>query len=66
MLDQSDHCGHVTTSPQVATPPFAADIFSVEQLLERLASLVALHPHISRWLFKLPEDIKGRGFGEPC
>lgn len=62
----ADQWDHMTTSPQVATPPFAADIFSADQLLERLASLVALHPHIPCWLFKLPEGIRGRGFGEPC
>ena len=49
---------------QVAIPPSEGDIFSEEQLVERLASLVTAHPLIPRWLFKLPEHICGRGFGE--
>ena len=48
----------------VATPPAQGDIFSIEQLVEKLAHLVVNHPLIRRWLFKLPEHVRAKGFGE--
>ncbi len=48
----------------VPIPPYEADIFSQEQLLQCLSSLIADNISISRWIFKLPEQIRGRGFGE--
>lgn len=48
----------------VTVPPYEADIFSQEQLFESLASLIVNNPLISRWMFKLPEQVKGRGFGK--
>lgn len=53
---------------QVEIPPYEADIFSQEQLLQHLASLIVNNLLISRWIFKLPEQVKGQGFGEffPC
>lgn len=50
----------------VSIPPYEADIFSQDQLYERLALLIANNPLISRWMFKLPEQVKGRGFGKIC
>ncbi len=44
-------------------PPSEGDIFSEEQLVDRLASLVTGHPLVPRWLFKLPEHVQGKGFG---
>ena len=48
----------------VSVSPYEADIYSREQFFERLAFLVANNPHISRWMFKLPEQVRGRGFGK--
>jgi len=48
---------------QVSVPPSEGDIFSEEQLLERLASLIANHLLVTRWLFKLPDHVQGSGFG---
>ena len=45
-------------------PPGDGDIFSEEQLVDRLASLVANNLMVSRWLFKLQDQVDGRGFGE--
>jgi hypothetical protein len=54
---------HLFTDAGVAIPPYEADIFSKGQLLERLAFLIANNPQILRWVFKLPEQTGGRGFG---
>lgn len=48
---------------EVSIPPYEADIFSQDQLFERLAFLIANNPLVLRWMFKLPEQVKGRGFG---
>lgn len=48
----------------VTIPPYKADIFSQDQLCANLASLIANHPKISSWMFKLPQHINGRGFGK--
>lgn len=48
----------------VSMPPSAGDIFSEEQLMEKLASLVAGQPLIKTWIFKLQDYVAGRGFGE--
>ena len=54
----------IFTDACVTTPPSEGDIFSVEQLVEKLAGLVINHPLVTRWLFKLPDHIRGRGFGK--
>lgn len=51
-------------SAGMTTPPYKVDIFSEEQLFKSLALLVVNNPLISRWIFKLPEQVQGRGFGE--
>lgn len=48
----------------VSIPPYKADIYSQDQLFQTLAFLIANNPQVSRWIFKLPEQIKGRGFGK--
>lgn len=59
-------CLSEASLPQVSAPPSAGDIFSEDQLVEKLASLIANHPLTSRWLFKLPDHVGGKGFGEPA
>ena len=54
---------HPPHPPQVSVPPSEGDIFSEEQLLDRLSSLVANCLLITRWLFKLPNHVQGSGFG---
>lgn len=49
---------------EVTIPPYKSDIVSQEQLLQGLASLVANNLLIQRWIFKMPEQIRGRGFGK--
>ena len=48
----------------VSIPPYEADIFSQEQLFHHLAYLIINNPLISRWIFKMPEQVKGQGFGK--
>ena len=48
----------------VTIPPYEADIFSQEQLFNHLAYLIINNPLISRWIFKMPEQVKGQGFGK--
>lgn len=50
----------------VSLPPHEADIFSQEQFITCLSLQVANNLLIRRWLFKLPEQIQGRGFGKVC
>lgn len=51
-------------SAQVAFPPYEADIFSMEQMVKSLATLIANNLLVPCWIFKLPEQTRGRGFGE--
>ena len=51
-------------SAGVSLPPHEADIFSQEQMYKSLATLIANNLLINCWIFKLPEQVKGRGFGE--
>ncbi len=53
-------------SAGVSLPPYEADIFSQEQMLTSLATLIANNLLVTRWIFKLPEQVRGRGFGELC
>ncbi|CAI8053072.1 IQ domain-containing protein H [Geodia barretti] len=46
----------------VVTPPCVPDIVSENQLVDQLTGLVATHPLIRRWIFKLPHHSRGRGF----
>ena len=55
----------IITTLQVSMAPSCVDVFGEEQLIERLASLVANHLTTPRWLFKLPHHIRGSGFGTP-
>jgi len=44
-------------------PPSVVDVFSADQLIEGLASLVVNNLTIRRWLFKIDDQIHGRGVG---
>ena len=48
----------------VSIPPYEADIFSQDQMLTSLATLIANNLSVTTWVFKLPKQVKGRGFGE--
>lgn len=52
----------VFTDAQVDTPPSQGDIFSEEQLVEHLATLILSNLMIQRWIFKLNSHVEGRGF----
>ena len=39
------------------------DVFSADQLVEGLASLVVNNLTVRRWLFKIDDQIHGRGVG---
>lgn len=54
----------IFTDAGVKMPPSAGDIFSEDQLVEKLASLVAGNPVIKTWIFKLQDHVSGKGFGE--
>jgi hypothetical protein len=54
----------IFTDAGVDMPPSAGDIFSQEQLVEKLASLVAGQPLVQRWIFKLQSHVRGKGFGK--
>ena len=54
----------IFTDAGIKVPPSAGDIFSQDQLVEKLASLVAGHPLIQTWLFKLQDHISAKGFGK--
>lgn len=45
------------------TPPSVVDVFSADQLIEGLASLVVNNLTVRRWLFKIDDQIHGRGVG---
>lgn len=45
------------------TPPSIVDVFSEDQLIEGLASLVVNNLTVRRWLFKVDDQIHGRGIG---
>lgn len=47
----------------VTVPPYKSDIVSEEQLVQALASLIASNFLIQRWIFKMPEQVRGHGFG---
>jgi hypothetical protein len=52
----------IFSEANVPTPPYVTDIVSEAQLVEQLARLVAGHPSIHRWIFKLPHQTRARGF----
>eukprot|EP00795_Rhopilema_esculentum_P006132 gene6132-11522_t len=41
--------------------PAETDIYSITQLHESLANLVAANLHTKRWLFKIDDEVEGRG-----
>ncbi|KAL5482074.1 hypothetical protein EMCRGX_G022355 [Ephydatia muelleri] len=52
----------VFADAQVSMPPSQGDIFSEEQLIEHLATLILANLAIQRWLFKLNSHVQGKGF----
>ena len=51
---------------QVSSPPSVVDVFSMNQLVEGLASLIVNNLTIRRWLFKIDDQTHGRGIGDFC
>ncbi|XP_065912018.1 IQ domain-containing protein H-like isoform X2 [Dysidea avara] len=51
----------IFASAEVLCPPSVVDVFSADQLVEGLASLVVNNLTVRRWLFKIDDQIHGRG-----
>jgi hypothetical protein len=47
----------------ISTPPHITNIYSQEQLMETLASLIVNNLNIKRWLFKIENCPQGNGIG---
>jgi hypothetical protein len=62
LYSSKDGARKIFADAKVATPPYVTDIVSEAQLVDQLATLVASHPSIRRWIFKLPRHSRGRGF----
>ncbi len=66
----TQHCSsrpgfkRILTEAGVSVPPSLGEVFSEEQLIDKLAQLVVNHPTIERWLFKLPDHVRAKGFGK--
>lgn len=54
----------IFTDAGVKMPPSAGDIFSEDQLVEKLATLVADQPIVKTWILKLQNHVSGKGFGQ--
>ena len=48
----------------MTSPASIVDVFSMNQLVEGLASLIVNNLNIRRWLFKIDDQTHGRGIGE--
>ncbi|KAJ8002462.1 hypothetical protein DPEC_G00159170 [Dallia pectoralis] len=51
----------IFTSAGVTVPPGQWDVYSLQQLHEVLARLMAEHMQVRRWLFKMDSEMCGRG-----